>query len=63
MQLKFLKWVPPEEQKTEDDDDDIDLDTSDLQFKLVAQILNAQQGNLQSFAQESGFVEFVKQRK
>lgn len=44
MQLKFLKWNPPEETKAEDEED-IDFDTSDPQFKVAAMILNSTPAN------------------
>lgn len=43
MNLKFVKWIPPEVKKEADaeaEDDDIDLDNSDSQFKLMALILD-----------------------
>lgn len=64
MQLKFLKWNPPEETKAEDEED-IDFDTSDPQFKVAAMILNSTPANtdLVQFAKDNGLDNFVKQRK
>lgn len=65
MQLKFLKWNPPEEAKGEEEDDDVDFDTSDAQFRVVAMILNGTppSTDLQVFAKDNGLIDFVKQRK
>lgn len=61
IQLQYLKWIPPEKDKTEekkeegDEDDDIDdFDSSDSQFKLMALLMddhlqNSKEPNLQKF--------------
>lgn len=71
MQYKFLKWIPPEakEEKKEDDDIDIDLDSSDVQFKLMAIImndylvLNKSSEDLDRFLKENNFEDAIKKRR
>lgn len=72
IQLKYLKWVPPdkseEQKKAEEGEEDIDdFNSSDSQFKLMALVMNdhlvSKRGSLSEFFEASGFKEAVEKRK
>jgi hypothetical protein len=70
LQLKYLKWVPPdkkEDAKEEGDDDDVDIDNSDSQFKLIALLLQdnltSKKPNLQDFLKSNNLEQAIDKRK